>query len=319
MFLEYLQLLGALIATPLLALATLGCSGCNDTVGANSTETTGTGGGVSTTSSSVTGTGGGTMVDRGPKLIPLSISPNGIFWDAPTNTLLVADDDGNRVLVWTDEKGFGTPIALPAAPANGPGLGQVIKTKDGTILVARFGFGTAGDIAFVKSDGTTGTVPGLDKTKRRIGLAESDDGRLFDTYFEAVPTGYSGSVAEFKITGTETDIVSTLAKPVGVVAVGGTLFFDDQSSNQISDLSLANTKSVKVLATLDAPDLLSAGPNGTIFTGGGAEARQVFADGHSTTVGSGFMGVRGVSYDAANKRLFIADHDGMTIGIQPID
>ncbi len=315
----------AAAAAPLVAYLALGCSGCNDTVAATSMSTSssgGAGGDASASSSSASGTGGGAPVDRGPKLLMLGTSPNGIFWDAPSSTLLIADDDGNDVIPWTDADGFGKPIQLAAAPQGGLGLGQVIKTQHtqpGTILVARFGFGTAGDIAFVKPDGTTGAIPGLDKTKRRIGLAESDDGRIFDTYFEAVPGGYAGSVAEVKLTGSETDVVTTLSKPVGVVVMGTTLFYDDQATNQMNDVALSNLGAIKVFAHLTGPDLMSAGPNGTIFTGGGGEARQVFPSGTSSPVGSGFLGVRGTAYDAANKRLFIADHDGMTIGIQPID
>jgi hypothetical protein len=309
-----------------LALAGLSCSACNDTVGANSTSASASGAGgaaASTTSASGTGGGGGgATVERGPKLLPLNISPNGIFWDTASKTLLIADDDANDVVPWTDDAGFGTPIQLSPVPGGGIGLGMVIKTQHtspGTILVARFGFGTAGDIAVVKPDGTTTSVPGLDKTKRRIGLTETDDGRIFDTYFVAVPGGYAGSVAEVKLTGSETDVVTTLSKPVGVVAIGTTLFYDDQATNQIADVPTASPSQVTVFANIPGPDLLCAGPNGTVFTGGGAEARQVSAGGQVTNVGTGFMSVRGVAYDAANKRLFIADHDGMAIGIEPVD
>jgi hypothetical protein len=45
----------------------------------------------------------------------------------------------------------------------------------------------------------------------------------------------------------------------------------------------------------------------------------VAADGTFTDVGTGFVEVRGVAYDAANKRLFIADHGNMVFRIVPID
>jgi hypothetical protein len=258
----------------------------------------------------------GPPVDRGPKNVPLATSPNGLFWNPATATLLIADDDGNRVLTWTDGAGLGAQINLPTSPPIG--LGQVVQTSDGTVLVARFGFGTSGDIAYVKNDGTKGTVPGLDVTRRRIGLGIIDDTHLYETYFIAVPTGYAGAIAEVNLAGGEKDVVPTLQKPVGVITVGSTLYFSDQGLNEIFDPAVSKPGPV-VLAMLPGPDLICAGPSGSIFTGGGTTARQVAADGTFTDVGTGFAEVRGVAYDAANKRLFIADHGNMQLGIVPID
>ena len=72
---------------------------------------------------------------------------------------------------------------------------------------------------------------------------------------------------------------------------------------------------------------MTAGPNGSLFTGGTTgEVLQIAADGTVTTFASGFQEVRGTAYDAVNKRLFIADHDpdesdGIThkLRILPVD
>ena len=54
---------------------------------------------------------------------------------------------------------------------------------DGTIVTVEFGCGTAGAVVYVSPDGGTGTVPGLDVTKRRLGLTLASDGTLYDSYF----------------------------------------------------------------------------------------------------------------------------------------
>jgi len=133
-----------------------------------------------------------------------------------------------------------------------------------------------------------------------------------------VPTGYAGAIAEVSLAGGEKDVVPTLDKPVGVITVGSKLYFSDQGLNEIFDPPVSMPGPV-VFAMLPGPDLICAGPIGSIFTGGGTTARQVAPDGTITDVGTGFAEVRGVAYDAANKRLFIADHTNMLFGIVPID
>src|SRR5262245_29239259 len=83
---------------------------------------------------------------RGPKVLPVDGDPNGLWWDEPQQRLLVADDDGNRILEWTDARGFALVKQLPASSAKAPGLGQLVRTADGTIFVTRFGHGTNGGV-----------------------------------------------------------------------------------------------------------------------------------------------------------------------------
>jgi sugar lactone lactonase YvrE len=250
------------------------------------------------------------MVDRGPTVVPLAGDANGLFWDDATATLLIADNLNNRILKWTDGGGIAKVADLPAAPQNGPGLGQVVKTADGTIIVTRFGFGTAGDVVFVKSDGTTGKVPNLDPMKRRIGLTVAPDGTLYDGYFVKTATNYLGAAARLDLAGSETDVLTGFQKPVGVLAFGSLLYVSDQSAGTIVDSPLAMPGKLASLATIDSPDLMCAGPNGSLFTGGPMGAvRQIASDGTVTNFATGFQQARGVAYDAKNRRLFGADHD----------
>ena len=264
-----------------------------------------------------------TPVDRGPTSMALDGDPNGLFWDDATSTLFIADSDNNRILRFTDAGGVGKVADLPAAPQDGPGLGQLVKTADGTLVVTRFGFGTAGDVVFVKPDGSTGKVPNLDVTRRRIGLTVAADGTLYDSFFVKVSTQL-GTVAKLDLAGTETQVLGGLQKPVGVLAVGGNLFVSDQATNSIAVAPIQKPSDLKVLSQITTPDLLCEGPNGSLFTGGlGGDVRRVAADGSFTTQVGGFHSVRGVAYDAKNKRLFVSDHDatgGMNaVAIVPVD
>ncbi len=255
--------------------------------------------------------------------IALDGDANGLYWDATTSTLFIADDGNNRILTYTDSAGVTKLVDLPPASASGPGLGQLIPLPDGSLLVTRFGYGTAGDVVQIMPDATTKIVSGLDPTRRRIGLASADDGSIFDTYFVKNGTAYVGSVAKLSLAGTETDVATSLQKPVGVLVVGGTLFFDDQSTNTLYSTPEATPGAPAQFAQLPDADLLCVGPNGTIFSGGAdGNVRQIDASGAVTVFATGFTAARGVAYDAANHRLFIANHVGAsgpnTVEVRPV-
>lgn len=249
--------------------------------------------------------------DRGPTRLALDGDPNGLWWDATDQVLYVADDNGNRILRWTDEAGFGLAADLPAAGAQGAGLGQVVRTPGGAVVVTRFGFGSAGDVAFVGADGVAGVVPGLDPIRRRIGLTVTADGRLFDSWFVRQASGERvGSVGALELNGREEEVVTGLGKPVGVLALDGALLISDQDLGQILKAPLEDLSSWTVFAEVDAPDLMAVGRDGGLFMGSsGGVVYEVSAAGATAVYASGFRGVRGVAYDAAHRRLFVAEHD----------
>jgi len=205
-------------------------------------------GGMSETGSTGGGGGAAPAVDRGPTSIALDADPNGLFWDEAEATLYIADDNGNRILKWTDAGGVALAAELPAAPPDGPGLGQVIKTSDGTLVVTRFGFGTSGAVVFVKKDGTSGVVPGLDTTRRRLGLSVAEDGKIDDAFFVSLNGVKLGSIAELDLAGSEVEIVTGIKKPVGVLALGGKLVFSEQDSDTVSEASIAAPTPITVIA-----------------------------------------------------------------------
>jgi len=259
----------------------------------------------------------GPPVQRGPTALAISnADPNGIFWDATTGALYIADNLNDAVLTWTDKGGFKTLVSLPGPSGND--VGGLVQVADGTIVVVEFGFGTSGLVALVYSDLKTGTVPGLDPTRSRLGIALAPDGALYDTYFDKVSGAATGFVGKLDITaGTEVNVISGLMKPVGVAVVGSTLYFSDQDLGEILAAPLSSLASYKTLSTNLSPDLLSVGPDGTIFSG--SPAGVVYQI--DTTTGtfntlftaSGTLEPRGTAYDAVNKRLFVAEHDSSHI------
>ncbi|XXF74910.1 hypothetical protein P2318_17705 [Myxococcaceae bacterium GXIMD 01537] len=250
-------------------------------------------------------------VERGPKLLAIEGDANGLWWDDASQTLYIADDNGNRILQWRDEGGFSLVTDLPAASEQGAGLGQVVRTQDGTLVVTRFGYGTVGDVVYVTPSGEAKLVPELNAQRRRMGLTLAADGRLFDSWFVRLSTGArAGAVGELKLSGSEPEVITGLKKPVGVLAMGSDLYVSDQDLGQILKAPQSNPSAFTVLANVAQPDLLGAGPDGSIFTGSaGGNVYRIAASGAASVFQSGFQQVRGVAYDPTNRRLFIAEHD----------
>lgn len=265
--------------------------------------------------------GGSAAANRGPATVAVDGDPNGLWWDDATQTLFIADDDNDRILKYTDKEGITKVADLPAASPNGAGLGQLARTADGSFLVTRFGYGTAGDVVMVREDGTSSLVPGLDPTRRRIGIVVAPDGTIFDSYFTKGGSGNLGAVAKLTVDGSETDVVTGLGKPVGLAIVGSTLYVSDQAVGQLFATPVASPGNPTVFAQLPSADIVCPGPNGTIFSGGSdGNVRQISTDGTTTVFAGGFQAARGVAYDATNKRLFVADHGSSSaIQIRPVD
>ena len=66
--------------------------------------------------------------------IALDGDANGLYWNAQSSTLYIADDGNNRILHCSTDSwaGITTYANLPAASASGPGLGQLIPLRDGS-------------------------------------------------------------------------------------------------------------------------------------------------------------------------------------------
>ena len=110
-------------------------------------------------------------------------------------------------------------------------------------LVTRFGFSLAGAVLQASSDGNTvAAIAGLDVKRRRIGLTVAPDGTVFDGWFTVVGTGppMMGTVSRVALDGSgETDLVTGIGKPVGLLALGSQLYISDEANGVILQTPLA--------------------------------------------------------------------------------
>jgi hypothetical protein len=264
--------------------------------------------------------GGGTTIQTGPTSLAFAGDPEGLWWDAASSKLYIADQESNTIVTWTDAGGFVTLSTLPGGAQGAEGLGQLVLMTDGNVLVVNFGYGTNGAIYLVTPDGTAVAVSGLDPTFRRLGLTQAADGTLYEGYFvkNASGSGQVGSVAKLTLTqagsawsGTETPVVTGLGKPAGVLAQGDDLYITDQATSDFIVVPVASlpTSAAPVVASNLDVDLLSAGPSGTFFTGSSmGDLNQLTAAGTETSFASGYMNPRGSAYDATNHRVFFGNH-----------
>ena len=287
----------------------------------------------------LTACGGGSdnAVDRGPTTLNISAKLNGLYWDKSASKLYLTDDASNSIQVWDGNKTFTAVATLPTAPASGATLGQLTKTSSGTMYTTRFGFGTDGAIVAIPGSGVSYNLKGLDPLRRRIGITTAPDGALIDGWFIK---GATGSVSQLTLSSdgaaaTEKELVSGLGKPVGVAAVGDTLYVSDQNSGNVLSYSLSQVRKTpatvnngKVLATfttLDGIDLMTAASDGTLYFGGsGGRLFQINTKGETKVLASGWPKIIGVAFDETHRRLFAAvsaanANSSASIRIVPVD
>jgi sugar lactone lactonase YvrE len=248
------------------------------------------------------------LVDRGPTDLTLVSQPNGLWWDSPSQALYIATKQ-NQVLKWTEGGNLTTVASVPfgLSPQQG-NLGQLLRTSDGTIFVTVFGFGVNGGVVQIKSDGTITKVAGLDQTRRRIGLSIDTNGVLYDGWFVKTTTTQTGGVSKLALDGSgETDLITGLQKPVGVLAASGNLYVTDQKQNALLSAPLSSPSTTSTLASPMAPDLLTAGPNGDLFSGGPDVVYRYTSTGSTSNFATEMQATQGVAYDADHKRLFVAE------------
>ncbi|MGC4094543.1 MAG: hypothetical protein QM756_42835 [Polyangiaceae bacterium] len=282
--------------------------------------------------------------------------PASLWWSDAGEYLLVADNRSNRIWKWEpggDFTLYATTSGLPADPqatattASRDSVGQLVELADGTVVVVRFGFGTHSSVLWVDpTSGAQGMLPGLEPTRRRISLLYTTDGSLFGGYFAfgaenqrigaitrlawepgaaaggAAGEGGAGGAAS---TSAESDFATQFLKPVGLLEMGDSLLAVDQDRNVIYKLPKAAdaplTEPYEVYASVQAPDQLAHGPDGSVFTGqfrpatqsGTLAIRQVFPDGGVAVLEDGLTKPSGLAYDAHGKRLFVADSNGTSV------
>lgn len=291
-------------------------------------------------------------VDRGPTTIDFSGDPAGLFWEYGLNGGLYVADSANDVIVkWTDAAGFGTTWALPAPQNGGSVLGQIVRELDGTMFVPRAGTGSDNTVLWVTNVGDAGDLSlmpdaGLDPSLTRRGFTLLPDNTTLDTRYslDADIDANVGIVATLKLPGTESKLVTGLSRPLAVVYNEGRLYIADGDLGAIvaigqtggsfsqdagdggADGGDGGGNHGRVFATIDQPSFACAGPDGQLFvTSTTGTVWRISTAGTATSVATGLKTLRGVAFDGAGKRLFVAEHDPAssgaqnTIRIYPID
>lgn len=255
--------------------------------------------------------------------------PASLWWDAPSSTLFIADNEHNQVWSWTDQDGLRKLATTPDSTESdrAASVGQIVRVPDGRLVIMRFGRPGGGMGGIVTLDPKTlqgREVPNLDPGRRRLGLAPLPDGTLFGSYFGnmAGGKGLTSSITKVDLAGAETDLAGGFVKIVGMVWANGSLYVADQLADTIYEVPTTGTPPTlgerKVVVKLPRPDQLALGPDGSLFTGQFQAApgstdplsvRQVMRDGTVKIVVSDPDVSRpsGVAYDAKGKRLFVAN------------
>src|SRR5262245_33431795 len=258
----------------------------------------------------------------------LDFDPNGVLWDSGSSTLFITDESANRLMKWTMAGGVQLVADFGPLPAMTGGTGQVVRAaggggSGGPIFVPRFGFGTNGGIWRVANNNSFTALMGLDVTRRRIGHAIAPDATMYESYFTVAAGARTGEVASFTVSGsgggpftaTETPLaVPNLKKVVGLVATTTDLYVSDQDNGLIVRVPRATPTAPSNFAAVSQPDLICAGPSGTLFsssrTGGvfwisttGDVTQFAQVDGQS----------RGCAYDDASRTLYVAEHSTQSL------
>lgn len=247
--------------------------------------------------------------------VPLTFQPEGLWWDSATQTLYIANDGGQQIIRWREDiNAFIVAAKLPEIAATAGSLGQLAKAKDGTWLVTRFGFGLAGAVLQASSDGSTvNAIGGLDVKRRRVGLTVASDGTVYDGWFLVVGTAppTMGTVSRLALDGSgETDLVTGIGKPVGVLAFGDQLYISDQLNGVILKTPLASPGTTTTFATVAGADELAAGSTGIIYAASSTgSVWSIASDGTPTSLHDGYKALRGIAYDPDHKRVFVSEPD----------
>ena len=240
------------------------------------------------------------------KGIELPGDGNGLFWDG--TSLYVTDETHDQIATLAEPGSFSVAAALPAAPKLA--LGGIVRTTDGTFVVASFGFGTDGAIFTIKGTAAA-KIPNLDPKRRRLGLAIGADNAIYDAWFVVEDNHqHHGGVARVDLAGHETDLeIPGLVKPVGVAVTATTLYVSDQEQGAVFAYDLASHAVTPFATKLTSADLLTVLPNGDLVTGGKkGEVYRISKRGAVTTIATGYDQVRGTAYDPAKHRLFVVEH-----------
>ncbi|MFM0299466.1 hypothetical protein PQQ99_04980 [Paraburkholderia sediminicola] len=271
---------------------------------------------------------GGDDVTAVPQRIAVSASPNGIAVRAADGAVFITDDQTNGVLSSPDGHTFSHYATVPVVAGQANSLSQLSFADAGTLMIERFGFGTASAVFGITGVDAITPLSGPDPARRRLGLISIGSNRLLSTWFvKSGSTPPQGGLSLITYdpnahTAVERDLLSGLGKPVGVAVSGDTVYVSDQANNTIvkSSLSalLGGSQVVAPSATLaqiNSPDLMAVDASGTLYTKCNTTGLcRIAPDGTISVLANDFQDARGVAVDARRHQLYAIDRAGSTSG-----
>ncbi len=257
-----------------------------------------------------------------PQRTALDARPNGIAVRSSDGAVFISDDLTNSVLSSADGHTFTRYAALPAVAGQANTSLSALAFADAqTLLIARFGFGTAGALLAIGGPNRITTFGGPDPARRRLGLAVLAPGQVLSTWF--VKNGSEPQVGGLSLltydaaTGdaTERDLLLGLGKPVGVAVAGGSVLVTDAARNQIVSARLdallaapQPTTAATVFAQIDHPDLLAADSSGALYTKcGNSGFCRIAPNGAATVLANDLHDARGVAVDEPRRVVYVVD------------
>lgn len=254
--------------------------------------------------------------------IETDAQPNGIAVRPVDGSLFITDDRSNAIQRSRDRTSWTPYASLPAVTGQPNSLSQLTFAQPDTLLVARFGFGSAGGLFVVSATGNVHALSGLATDRRRVGLASIGPGRALSSWFvkrteQQPPVGGVSLVTYDASTHTavERDLIAGLAKPVGIAVHGDAVFVTDQQRGQILRYDLhalldaaTPAQGGTVMAKVEGPDLLAVDRSGALYTKCHAHGFcRIAPDGTVTRLADDFHDARGVALDEVRRLLYVVD------------
>jgi DNA-binding beta-propeller fold protein YncE len=271
---------------------------------------------------------GGDEITVTPQKAAVSASPNGIAVRAADGDVFITDDQTNSVLSSPDGRTFAHYASVPAMAGQSNSLSQLSFADASTLMIERFGFGTASAVFSITGVDAIAALSGPDPARRRLGLISIGSNRLLSTWFVKIGSNpLQGGLSLITYdpaahTAVERDLLSGLGKPVGIAVSGDAVYVSDQANNDIVKASLSALLGGSQAVTpsgafvrITSPDLMAVDAGGKLYTKCNTTGLcRIAPDGTISVLANDFQDARGVAVDAPRGRLYAIDRAASASG-----
>ncbi|MFM0391629.1 hypothetical protein [Paraburkholderia phytofirmans] len=271
---------------------------------------------------------GGDEVTATPQKNAVNASPNGIAVRAADGAVFITDDQTNSVLSSPDGRSFAHYASVPVVAGQSNSLSQLSFADASTLMIERFGFGTASAVFSITGVNAIAALSGPDPARRRLGLISIGSNRLLSTWFVKIGSNpLQGGLSLITYdpaahTAVERDLLNGLGKPVGIAVSGDSVYVSDQANNDIVKASLSallgGSQPVApsgVFVQINSPDLMAVDASGKLYTKCNATGLcRIAPDGTISVLANDFQDARGVAVDTPRSKLYAIDRAASASG-----